>query len=155
MGSGGLVHGQLLQHVRQHERKVQSYRVLRKGRRVPGLAYQAIRQKMMMYSLELGNAGLTVCGSPYIMTLYEITFAVYIGLGHGEPFLMSLLWRSSSPRTCLKHEYGRASDAWFLDPVMPVASLRSIGRANELPERPLQSERTTVVPQVNRSLSPQ
>jgi hypothetical protein len=104
MGPGGLVHGQLLQHVRQHERQVQSYRILRKGRRVPGLAYQAIRQNLMMYGLELGDAGLTVCGSPYIMTLYEIVFAVCFGLGHGEPFLMSLLWRSPSPRTCLENE---------------------------------------------------
>jgi hypothetical protein len=53
---------------------------------------------MMMYGLELGSAGLAVRGSPYIMTLYEIVFAVYIGLGHGEPFLVSLLWRPPSPR---------------------------------------------------------
>jgi hypothetical protein len=84
MGPGGLVHGQFLQHVRQYERQVQSYRILRKGRRMPGLAYQAIRQSLMMYGLELGNAGLAVCGSPYIVTLYESVFTLYIGLGNAR-----------------------------------------------------------------------
>jgi hypothetical protein len=107
------------------------------------------RLQMRMHLLVLGNAGSAFYGSAYIMTLYETVFALYIGLGHARRFPTLLLWRSSFSRTCSKHQDGQASDAWFVGPVVLVTA-----RAKQLPERPLGTKETTLVPLINdRSLS--